>query len=97
MTLHEFIQELQTDGFSDKQIADFLEDGAALAELAKKIDFTQDDVEQAYQFFKSEHCDKFRVDQYGTVYELDDNSYHAIGKLNGLTLPEFLQEYREEE
>jgi hypothetical protein len=49
MTLMEFIQiELKTDGFSDQQILDFLNDGAALAELAKKIDFTQSDVEQAH-------------------------------------------------
>lgn len=98
MTLMEFIHvEMKTDGLSNKQITNFLEDGAALAALAKKIDFTQDDVEQAHHFFNPEHCDKFRVDQYGTVYELDCNSYVAIGKLNDLTLPEFLQEYREEE
>ena len=97
MNLMEFIQiELQTDGFSDKQIADFLEDGAALAELVTKIDFTQNDVEQAHQFFNPKPCDKFRADQYGTVYERDGNSFYSIGKLNGLTLSEFLQEYREE-
>jgi len=52
-------------------------------------------VEQAHQRSNPEPCDKYRTDQYDTVYELDGNSYVAIGKLNGLTLAEFLQEYIE--
>jgi hypothetical protein len=41
----------------------------------------------------------FRVDQYGTVFELftDGNAYYAIGKLNGKSLAGFLEDYRDQQ
>ena len=41
----------------------------------------------------------FRVDQYGTVFELftDENAYYAIGKLNGRSLAGFLEDYKDQQ
>jgi len=42
---------------------------------------------------------KYRVDQYGSVYlfSAQDRAYIFIGKLNGLTLKQFIIEYENQE
>ncbi len=41
--------------------------------------------------------EKYRIDQYNSVYEYDSDAlaYIFIGKLNGQSLEEFIEEYEE--
>jgi hypothetical protein len=39
--------------------------------------------------------EKYRFDQYGSVYKLNGDHYIFIGKLNGRTEAEFISEYEQ--
>jgi hypothetical protein len=39
--------------------------------------------------------EQYRLDQYGRVYVLRGHSYFHIGKLHGLSLAKFIEQYEE--